>query len=234
MGHQEGKERAFTLTELLVVLGSLALLMTLALPLLASNRASSDRAVCQSNLRQIGRAYAMWADDHGGKFPQLTSSAEGGNNDNALCDRVWFQFYWVRMELGTPRILVCPSDVEKRPALDWSTSPNGGFNHVLQRGLSCSYVLSLGVVQAPHGLLSADRNVQWSHVGGCSAGPLYFGTAQLDWQSSTLGWTEKLHNKSGNIVLNDGSVLAAGLNELRTAVRNSLQPASTRLCTLYP
>jgi hypothetical protein len=208
---------------LLVTLGSLALLMTLTVPLLGSNRAHSDRVVCQSNLRQIGRAYAMWADDHGGKYPQFISSSEGGNNDSPLSDRLWFQFAFLKTEIGTPRILVCPTDPEKHPALDWSNSPATGFVSASQGNRSCSYLLSLGILQSPRGLLSADRNIIPSSI-----------IPSLSYLSPTLDWTGELHNKSGNIVLNDGSVIAAGQSELRGAVQNALQPGSYDLYVLYP
>lgn len=227
---------AFTVTELLAVLGALALLMALAVPLLGSNRANSDRMVCQSNLRLIGRAYAMWADDHGGKHPYRTGSAEGGNNDNALCNNNYFQFYWVRVELGTPRILVCPSDSEKRPTSDWSSSPTTGFISAYHRNNSSSYLLALEILQSPRGLLIGDRSILPSspNSGGCSAGLLYAGAPSLYYDWPTLDWTEKLHNKSGNIVLNDGSVIAAGQSELRTAVQRAIPPESHSLCVLYP
>lgn len=232
--HRKKETQAFTCVELVVVLGVLALLGMLAVPLLASNRAHSDRATCQSNLRQIGRAFAMWADDHGGKYPGLISSSLGGINDNAQCVNSWFHFYWIREELGTPKILVCPSDTERRPASDWLHYPNGGFIHANYRHSSVSYLLMLGVLQAPHGVLSADRNVQPSGDGvTCAAGPLYSG-ARLDPQSPTLNWTPSLHNMSGNLLHNDGSVIAGGREELRTAVERSVQPGSRNLCTLYP
>jgi type II secretory pathway pseudopilin PulG len=229
-------EPAFTFTELLAVLGSLSLLLAMTVPLLAGSRANSDRVVCQSNLRQIGQAYAMWADDHGGKYPQFISSSEGGNNDSPLSNDLWFQFLFLKTEIGTPRSLACPTDSEKHPAVDWSTSPTSGFNSVFQRNRSCSYILSLGILQSPHGLLSADRNIipTTPNGGGCAGGPFYAGFPRLNYQSPTLDWTGELHNKSGNIVLNDGSVIAAGQSELRGAVQNAVQPGSYSLCVMYP
>jgi prepilin-type processing-associated H-X9-DG protein len=59
----------FTLLELLVVMGITVLLVGLLIPVLASARDSGRKAVCLSNLRQIGLAIHAYADDHDGKMP---------------------------------------------------------------------------------------------------------------------------------------------------------------------
>jgi prepilin-type N-terminal cleavage/methylation domain-containing protein len=66
MGHVT---RGFTLLELMVVIGLVGILAALLLPALSSARAKGKQAVCLSNLRQIGVAIHVYADDHGGKIP---------------------------------------------------------------------------------------------------------------------------------------------------------------------
>lgn len=60
---------AFTLIELLVVISILALLASLLLPALSSARERGRRAICLSNLRQVGIAIQCYASDSEGKMP---------------------------------------------------------------------------------------------------------------------------------------------------------------------
>lgn len=62
---------AFTLVELLVVIGIIALLISILLPSLQMARESANRIVCGSNLRQMGTACQMHAAERQGYFPYL-------------------------------------------------------------------------------------------------------------------------------------------------------------------
>src|SRR4051812_50230899 len=60
---------AFTLVELLVVIGIVALLIGLLLPALSVARANSRAVACLSNLRQMAVAAQAYCNDHKGTFP---------------------------------------------------------------------------------------------------------------------------------------------------------------------
>ena len=62
--HSRSFRRAFTLVELLVVIAIIALLLAILMPSLRQAREQARRVVCSANLRQIGMAEIMYADDN--------------------------------------------------------------------------------------------------------------------------------------------------------------------------
>ncbi|MBK8268682.1 MAG: type II secretion system protein [Planctomycetes bacterium] len=58
------RKPAFTLLELLVVIAIIAVVLAIMLPGLAGARRSGMAAACSSRLRELGRAFLMYANDH--------------------------------------------------------------------------------------------------------------------------------------------------------------------------
>jgi prepilin-type N-terminal cleavage/methylation domain-containing protein/prepilin-type processing-associated H-X9-DG protein len=68
------KRRAFTLIELLIVIGIIAVLLSLLLPSLSRARESGRQAVCLSNLRQIGMGFQLYLQQFQDTYPMAGTS----------------------------------------------------------------------------------------------------------------------------------------------------------------
>ncbi len=77
--------RAFSIIELLIVVGLIVLLLALVLPGLGRVRESGRMVVCMSNLRQIGMATTLFSNDHRFRLPGIWGGAWVGGEDWQGC-----------------------------------------------------------------------------------------------------------------------------------------------------
>lgn len=79
---------AFTLIELLVVISIIGLLIAILLPALGAARQAAQSMACLSNIRQIGIAHQLYANDHQDEIPPVVSYLNG---DSSLINYYWFE-----------------------------------------------------------------------------------------------------------------------------------------------
>jgi hypothetical protein len=245
--HISRQDRAFTAVEMLAVGGVLLLICLLLLPTLATNNRGrrSERIACVNNLKQCSLAFIVWVHDQekdhlpfrvpfweGGTqvpttpFPTNVIAPEWSGQQNNL----WFQYAWLSNHLDNPKVLVCPSDKQKEPALTWGTAKTGGFRHPDYQDNSVSYNLwpdSGGdgkriSFEGQDPILLSDRNLNFdSATTPCSSGLSPVRTVFNN--STNVGWKPQKkfgHGTGGGIGLLDGSVSSVSSNDVRVFFRN--------------
>jgi prepilin-type N-terminal cleavage/methylation domain-containing protein len=101
----KGRCEGFTLVELLVVIAIIAILMAILLPALTMVREKARMTRCMSNMAQIYRGFALYANENNGLCPPVGVGRTQGINNNILT-----AFYRWTKHLDNPYVCQCPSD----------------------------------------------------------------------------------------------------------------------------
>lgn len=126
----------FTLVELLVVIGIIAILVGILLPVLSSARSSAQRLACASNLRQLVIASQSYALDSGGYWPpgaydmSTTNLHRWHGQRSGGADAFDFAKSPLYSTLRVPAIKMCPTFEAMTSAGAFETGTGGyGYNH---------------------------------------------------------------------------------------------------------
>jgi prepilin-type N-terminal cleavage/methylation domain-containing protein/prepilin-type processing-associated H-X9-DG protein len=124
----------FTLIELLVVIAIIALLMGILIPALSKARKQAWSVTCGSNLRQVGVAANVFAQDHDGEIPRADDLQLLSGHANEETTR-WFKAFLAYLaqsvvdgDYRNVKIYRCPAYPEKRHTVCFAV--NGWKNGV--------------------------------------------------------------------------------------------------------
>jgi prepilin-type N-terminal cleavage/methylation domain-containing protein/prepilin-type processing-associated H-X9-DG protein len=203
----------FTLIELLTVIAIIAVLAAILFPVFAQAREKARQATCGSNLRQIGLAAGLYAEDYDEKVLPVSSYVAADGSGLYW----WAGFDGVKSDptrgllypyMRNAQIQTCPSFQDaRRAALDLT---GYGYNYVYLSPLVPptyqAQSVSLAAVQKPAEtvqMADAAELDTWDY-----STPTLVGNAYLEPPSSAFPSFHARHNETGNILWIDGHVKA--------------------------
>lgn len=134
--------KAFTLIELLVVIAIIAMLMAVLLPSLRAARMLAQRTVSSSNMRQLGVAITLYANDYKGRFP-LTMHTSSDRK------KTWI-YTLLPYVSDVDKIRICPADPQGKDRLAYNTT-----SYLFNEYLTPKY--KLGKLVADESFISLHR-----------------------------------------------------------------------------
>jgi len=122
------KEKGFTLVELLVVISIIAILLSILIPSLNKARGSAQRVVCLNQLKTIGMANMLYANDFSGVFvPAVDATVMDPLKRSWNVNTAFLKYMGLTNNQGQATVngyqmqdkYLCPTDLQQRNQLDW-------------------------------------------------------------------------------------------------------------------
>ena len=198
---RKGYAKGFTLIELLVVIAIIGILSGMLLPAITQAKGTAQRTKCINNLKQIGIATLVYAEDHNGLI-QLDAPLQAGKV-------TWASLIATNQNLKPFDIFVCPSYSPFR----WT---NWTKTYGVRQDAPSNYVS--GAFKEMLKIASVERPVEYLHVtdttsrgrGGIGGEQYYFFRAASE---------NEVHGRHGDTAAGlflDGHVEPAGRKRLET------------------
>jgi prepilin-type N-terminal cleavage/methylation domain-containing protein/prepilin-type processing-associated H-X9-DG protein len=230
------KRRGFTLIELLVVIAIIAILAAILFPVFARAREAARATACKSNLKQIGSAVLMYAQDYDETLPfQYNLAAATPRYPTNGQDLINTDNWGVVGDLVFPyiknrEVFGCPSSGKARTGANWKYEHDYGWNTSVFYSNSGNAMANL---PAPaETVFTADTSWEWLQPGtwseACGGG---YPVGPNGWGGAGPGRFHSRHSGMLNVLWGDGHVTANKISRLKYA---NMMPTYTGTETLSP
>lgn len=208
------KHTCFTLIELLVVIAIIAILAAMLLPALSAARDRAKAATCQSNLKQLGIAGAMYRNENAGFF-NLIKSLTNPQGSETTCTWPWYfvNNYMVSDRNGQASALNCPANYSGKGDNDNMFGPGSGLSYGVNYGGLCAVFVGTKI-NDKKSLNESEINLPDAVIyGGDSQLPSAEATRDMghyqlaSYLSTNVGQLLGVHNNLGQTVMVDGHVM---------------------------
>jgi prepilin-type N-terminal cleavage/methylation domain-containing protein/prepilin-type processing-associated H-X9-DG protein len=230
------RKRGFTLIELLVVIAIIAILAAILFPVFAQAREAARKSSCQSNLKQIGTATMMYAQDYDEILPTHTYLGAQTPRYPAFQDLLNTDDYGVPGDLLVPyiknrQVWGCPSSNKGTSGGNWKYEHDYSFNTAIFP--CCGSSVALAQLDRPADLVFAADGIwewfqantwaEWCNGATYPANPFSAGP--------NYGRLHSRHSGRANFLWGDGHVKTEKVSMLKF---NNLVPGYAGLETLPP
>jgi prepilin-type N-terminal cleavage/methylation domain-containing protein/prepilin-type processing-associated H-X9-DG protein len=156
---KQTRRKGFTLVELLVVIGIIALLISILLPSLNRARETANRVKCGSNMRQIGQAIQLYCNENKGNYPRTSytpgtaatgtwdatngvATADPFVTNITINDVVKPMFLLIRTQDITPEVFICPSSNDEKDTYGTAAGESAQWKVTFSKTNNLSYSMA--------------------------------------------------------------------------------------------
>lgn len=225
------REKGFTLIELLVVIAIIAILAAILFPVFAKAREKARQTACLNNMKQLGMAYSMYAQDYDETAVYHANTYEIGFFYDP--SHGWWMPNWaynLHTYVKSWNVYMCPS-AKKAPG--YPTTCSYALNPYVG-SITTAHIMEMSKINSPANTIALSET-NWHSLVWFPAAPLYpnysgawplpltdayitdksYGFIGPDPNGADKAYTRAMHNDGMNLAYCDGHTKWISWKELR-------------------